>query len=183
MTEMAAETRAAAALAELIYARDPGDQGMTVADIRRPTGITTLEDNAISVGDTLGGTLNYMPKSGAHNNNFYYADNGLVGAVYKSGSTFYVVLRGSDAGANAGAAEIPWDIATDAPKNTTPTPIFLPVEQVAQNYLTIDPLCRMSSLSQAISPSLVMLTSTALRGIGSSTLGQERISPLSREIN
>jgi hypothetical protein len=31
-------------------------------------------------GATLGGTLKFVPKSG-NNNNFYYADNGFVGAV------------------------------------------------------------------------------------------------------
>ncbi|MDQ7251718.1 putative Ig domain-containing protein, partial [Dongia sedimenti] len=120
MTDITAETRAAAALAELIYARDPRDQGMTVADIRRLSGVQTLADDAISVGATLGGTLKFVPKSGNNNNNFYYADNGFVGAVYQSGSTYYVVLRGSDAGANAGAAEIPWDLATDAPYPSGP---------------------------------------------------------------
>jgi hypothetical protein len=81
MTDITAETRASAALAELIYARDPRDQGMTVADIRKLSGLQTLADDAISVGATLGGTLKFVPKSGNNNNNFYYADNGFVGAV------------------------------------------------------------------------------------------------------
>jgi hypothetical protein len=49
MTDITAETRASAALAELIYARDPRDQGMTVADIRKLSGLQKLADDAISV--------------------------------------------------------------------------------------------------------------------------------------
>lgn len=95
----------AAALAEMIYARTDSDQAVTVADINQVTGSAILPD-IITVGDILA--------SGAilGTNNYYYGSNGFVGAIYQQGETYYVVLRGSDAGGSSESVELGWDLLT-----------------------------------------------------------------------
>lgn len=103
----------AAALADMIYARDPDDQAVTLQDIADQLGgsPTVLSRGQVSSPDNDRADTAFSELSSGgvvqSSNEYFYSNTGFVGAIIQDGSKYIVVLRGSDTGSPVTGGDFP----------------------------------------------------------------------------